>query len=90
MKQLLLFFIRVYRQGISPYLPACCRYMPSCSAYAYEAVAMHGAAKGFVLALWRVLRCNPFSRGGYDPVPEHFADAFIRRRKAMPEPRQAQ
>jgi len=48
----------------------CCRYTPTCSTYALEALEKHGAWKGGLLSIWRVLRCNPFSRGGYDPVPE--------------------
>ena len=50
-------------------LGAKCRYYPTCSCYAVEAIETHGAFKGFLLALWRVLRCNPLSKGGYDPVP---------------------
>ncbi len=69
MKKLLLSVIRFYRKYISPHLPPMCRYYPTCSCYAIEAIETHGAFKGFLLALWRVLRCNPFSRGGYDPVP---------------------
>jgi len=69
LRWLLLGFIWVYRHTISPILPPTCRYHPSCSAYAFEALQVHGAAKGFVLATWRVLRCNPFSLGGLDPVP---------------------
>jgi len=49
---------------------AVCKYYPSCSTYAIQALEMHGAIKGSLLAIWRILRCNPFSRGGYDPVPE--------------------
>ena len=69
MKSLLLSIIRFYRKHISPHLPAMCRYYPTCSCYAVEAIETHGAFKGFLLALWRVLRCNPLSKGGYDPVP---------------------
>lgn len=69
MKKLLLSVIRFYRKYISPHLPPMCRYYPTCSCYAIEAIETHGAFKGFLLALWRVLRCNPFSHGGYDPVP---------------------
>lgn len=69
MKNLLLSVIRFYRKYISPHLPPMCRYYPTCSCYAIEAIETHGAFKGFLLALWRVLRCNPFSHGGYDPVP---------------------
>jgi hypothetical protein len=64
--------IRAYRRRISPLLPARCRYEPSCSAYAEEAIRRHGALRGSVLAVWRVLRCNPFSHGGFDPVPDDF------------------
>lgn len=69
MKKLILGFIRFYRRRISPHLPPMCRYYPTCSCYAVEAVETHGAFKGTLLALWRILRCNPFSVGGYDPVP---------------------
>ncbi len=69
MKKLLLSIIRFYRRHISPHLPAMCRYYPTCSCYAIEAIETHGAFRGFLLALWRVLRCNPLSKGGYDPVP---------------------
>lgn len=69
MKRVLLFLIRGYQKHISPALPGCCRFQPSCSQYAVEAVEKYGAAKGALLALWRVLRCNPLFSGGYDPVP---------------------
>lgn len=69
MKSFLLSIIRFYRKHISPHLPTMCRYYPTCSCYAVEAIETHGAFKGFLLALWRVLRCNPLSKGGYDPVP---------------------
>lgn len=62
--------IRGYQAFVSPFLPSACRYTPTCSAYALEAVEKHGPLKGSFLALKRVLRCNPFSRGGYDPVPD--------------------
>ena len=61
--------IIAYRRWISPALPARCRFYPSCSAYALEAVARHGALRGTVLAIRRLLRCHPFHPGGYDPVP---------------------
>ena len=69
MKKLLLSLIRFYRRHISPHLPPMCRYYPPCSCYAIEAIETHGAFRGTLLAVWRVLRCNPLSRGGYDPVP---------------------
>lgn len=62
--------IIAYRRWISPALPARCRFYPSCSAYALEAVVRHGALRGAGLAVWRLLRCHPFHPGGYDPVPE--------------------
>jgi putative membrane protein insertion efficiency factor len=68
-RSLLLGLIWVYRHTISPILPPTCRYHPSCSAYGFEALQVHGAAKGTVLTTWRVLRCNPFTPGGLDPVP---------------------
>jgi putative membrane protein insertion efficiency factor len=60
--------IRVYQRLISPALPQRCKYHPSCSAYAVQAVESYGILRGSVLAVWRLLRCNPFSHGGYDPV----------------------
>lgn len=68
-RSLLLGLIWVYRHTISPILPPTCRYHPSCSAYGFQALQVHGAAKGTVLTAWRVLRCNPFTPGGLDPVP---------------------
>ncbi len=61
--------IRFYQRGISPMLPPSCRYVPTCSTYGHEAIAKYGILKGGRLAIWRVLRCNPFGRSGYDPVP---------------------
>lgn len=66
----MLYLIRGYRAWISPTYAPCCRYTPTCSSYALEALEKHGAWKGGLMSLWRVLRCNPFSRGGYDPVPD--------------------
>ena len=60
--------IRLYQRVISPALPRRCKYEPTCSAYATQAIREFGPLRGFVLAAWRVLRCNPFSHGGYDPV----------------------
>ncbi|WP_167202638.1 membrane protein insertion efficiency factor YidD [Actinomyces respiraculi] len=62
--------VRFYQQWISPGLPRSCRYYPTCSAYAVQAVQVHGPLKGLVLGTWRVLRCNPFTRGGVDHVPD--------------------
>lgn len=71
MKKLLLWCIRCYQKHISPHKRyATCKYHPTCSAYAYEAIETRGVFVGSCLAIWRILRCNPFSRGGYDPVPK--------------------
>lgn len=69
MKFLFLLLIRVYRAAISPLVGPCCRFEPSCSAYAQEAVHTHGALRGIALTIWRLARCQPFGRGGLDPVP---------------------
>ena len=70
MKRILLSLIRFYQRHISPAFPARCRYSPTCSRYAYEAITKYGALKGGYLALRRLLRCHPFSKGDYfDPVP---------------------
>lgn len=70
MKRPLIWLIRFYQKYISPRKKPCCRFTPSCSQYAVEAISMYGAFKGSLMALWRILRCNPFCKGGYDPVPE--------------------
>ncbi len=69
MKTLALKAIRLYQRDISPGLPPACRFQPTCSHYGYEAIEKHGLLKGAALTAWRLLRCNPFNRGGYDPVP---------------------
>lgn len=70
MKKIMLWMIRFYRRCISPYTPACCRFTPTCSQYAQEAITKYGALKGGWLALRRLLRCHPFYKGDYyDPVP---------------------
>jgi len=70
MRALLLSLIKAYRRWISPLKPPTCRFHPTCSAYALEAVEKHGALAGGYLALARILRCHPLHPGGYDPVPE--------------------
>lgn len=64
--------LRVYKRFVSPLLPPACRFHPTCSEYAAEAVELHGAVRGAALAAWRLLRCGPWGRGGFDPVPAHF------------------
>ena len=68
-KRILLWMVLFYRVNISPLHGPCCRYIPTCSQYAMEAIEKYGAIKGGLLAAYRILRCNPFSKGGYDPVP---------------------
>ncbi len=69
MRNLLIAPIRFYQRFISPLFAARCKYYPSCSQYAIEAIRIHGAGRGVLLACWRILRCNPLSDGGLDPVP---------------------
>jgi hypothetical protein len=68
MKKLLLVIIKVYKYAVSPLLPSGCRFTPSCSEYAMDAISKYGAVKGSVLAARRILKCNPFHEGGFDPV----------------------
>lgn len=69
MKRIMLAIIRFYKRQISPSLPPACRFTPTCSAYAMEAIERYGALKGGWMAFLRILRCNPLCKGGYDPVP---------------------
>ena len=69
MKNLLIKMIKLYRKYVSPLKRTKCPYFPTCSEYGLEAVEKYGAVKGSALAAWRVMRCNPLSKGGYDPVP---------------------
>ncbi len=69
MRTLLLWAIRGYQRAISPALPPACRFTPTCSEYAWQAIDRYGALKGSWLAVKRLLRCHPFHPGGYDPVP---------------------
>lgn len=72
MKKILIFLLKGYKKVISPILPPSCRFTPTCSEYAMEAIGRFGAIRGTLLGAYRLLRCNPFCRGGYDPVPEKF------------------
>ena len=69
MKHVCIFLIRLYQRYISPLKRPCCRFTPTCSEYAVEAYRTRGFFVGTVLTVWRLLRCNPFCKGGYDPVP---------------------
>lgn len=77
--------IKLYQKLISPLFPARCKYYPTCSAYSMQAYSKHGVIKGTILSVWRLLRCNPWSLGGVDYVPEEFR--ILRRRKDSSKPR---
>ena len=68
-RKMFLMLIRCYQLAISPYIGAHCRFTPTCSQYAYIAISRYGAVKGLYLAVRRILKCHPFHKGGYDPVP---------------------
>ena len=68
MKKIIIFFIKIYKRFISPILPDSCRFYPSCSQYAIDAIKKYGTLKGGMMTIYRILRCNPFNKGGYDPV----------------------
>lgn len=72
MKYIFLLIVKFYRKFISPLKPPSCKYYPTCSTYALEAFRKHGAIKGIILSAWRLLRCNPWSLGGVDYVPDKF------------------
>lgn len=82
-KRFLLSLIQGYQLYISGLHPGCCRYTPTCSRYALQAIERFGVLRGSLLAIWRVLRCNPFSRGGYDPVPENFSFPFTIKKESI-------
>lgn len=81
MRRVLIAAVRVYQRHISAHTKPSCRFTPTCSAYAIEALARFGALRGSLLAVWRILRCNPFGGHGYDPVPERFT--FRREKKTV-------
>ncbi|MFL2125988.1 membrane protein insertion efficiency factor YidD [Latilactobacillus curvatus] len=72
MRKILIGLVCFYQKGISPLLPPSCRYYPTCSSYMIQAIQKHGAILGLIMGIGRILRCHPFVRGGYDPVPDHF------------------
>jgi putative membrane protein insertion efficiency factor len=74
MKSLALELLRIYKRWISPAFPPSCRYVPTCSEYAMEAVERYGAVRGLAMAAWRLLRCHPLAKGGLDPVVKHMAE----------------
>ncbi|PYV69052.1 MAG: membrane protein insertion efficiency factor YidD [Acidobacteria bacterium] len=83
-KSVLLGLLRGYKRAISPMLLPSCRYVPTCSEYAAEAIDRHGALRGSAMAVWRLLRCHPFVKSGYDPVPDPVApDALVRGGRAL-------
>ncbi len=69
MKTFFVVLLNIYQKIISPLFPPSCRFYPTCSEYTKEAIIRYGVFKGLALGIWRVLRCNPFNQGGYDPVP---------------------
>lgn len=81
MKSLALAILRLYKRWISPSLPPSCRYVPTCSEYAMEAIERYGALRGGMMAAWRLLRCHPFVNGGYDPVVK---DPNVKDRNTVP------
>jgi putative membrane protein insertion efficiency factor len=72
MKYIFIYLVKFYKKFISPMLPKSCRYHPTCSEYAIDALQKHGAVKGSIMSFFRILRCNPFFKGGLDPVPDRF------------------
>lgn len=68
MRKVLVFFISAYKKIISPMLPPSCRFYPTCSEYSIQAIEKYGVVKGVAKSFWRILRCNPLGKGGYDPV----------------------
>jgi putative membrane protein insertion efficiency factor len=84
MRRIFIACIRFYQKFISPLTPPSCRYYPTCSAYAVTAIQKHGVIAGTIMGAARILRCNPFVKGGYDPVPDYFT---LRRNREPEESR---
>ena len=84
MKQVVQFVLRCYQRVISPMLPHACRFVPTCSQYAIEAVECHGIVRGSLLAAARLLRCHPFARAGFDPVPPAIVKTEFRAPDSLP------
>ena len=80
MRKILIALINSYKRYVSPYKGTKCPYFPSCSDYGLEAVKMHGVFAGSLLIFWRIIRCNPFSKGGVDRVPDKISDIWLRRK----------
>ena len=73
MKKIMIGMVHGYQRLISPLFPPSCRYYPTCSNYTIQAIQKHGSLKGILMGMARILRCHPFVKGGYDPVPDHFS-----------------
>lgn len=80
-KKIFILPIRIYQKVISPMFPPTCKYYPTCSSYAITSIERFGVIRGLIMASWRVLRCNPFSNGGVDYVPQKFGLYFLKNRK---------
>lgn len=83
MKHFMIWLIGLYRKYISPLKPPCCRFSPTCSEYAIQAFKKRGFFAGLILTVWRILRCNPFCKGGYDPVPDKGFKSFSKQRYTL-------
>lgn len=70
--EMIIFLLRIYKRCLSPLMPPLCRFQPTCSEYMIDAIRKQGAVKGLIMGCARIIRCNPFCEGGYDPVPENF------------------
>ncbi|HEY7095480.1 MAG TPA: membrane protein insertion efficiency factor YidD [Terriglobales bacterium] len=84
-KRIAVGLLRRYKRSISILLPPACRYVPTCSEYAMEAIGLHGVLRGCGLAAWRILRCHPFAKGGYDPVSRSKGEGVACCRVSVPD-----